>query len=98
MDLAAMKGGSIASVSTRLLYGKGCRHKAHMELGIPTSLDPHLGSLHCCCVTSEGTARVDEAIPMTLPDFPLQLPPLKEQDEQTCLFGDCKKLARKTRR
>jgi hypothetical protein len=74
MDLAAMDGGSMASVPARLLHGKGRGCEAHRECGIPTASDPYFGSLHCCCVASEGIAWVDEAIPLAPPDIPLTTP------------------------
>jgi hypothetical protein len=70
MDMVAMEGGALASVPARLLYGLGRRCKTVSQCGISAAQIPYFGSLGCCRVHCEGTARSNEALLPKSPAVP----------------------------
>ncbi len=70
IDMAATEGGALASVPARLLYGLGQRCKTVLQCGIAAAQIPYFGSLGCCRIHCEGTARSNEALLLTSPAVP----------------------------
>jgi hypothetical protein len=54
MDMAIMKGGTLASIPARLLHGKGVGREAFLQCGVLAAHDPQFGSLGHRRVHSEG--------------------------------------------
>jgi hypothetical protein len=75
MTLAAMKGGTLASVPARLLFGLGQRHKAVLQCGVPAALVPHIRPLGCCRVNYKGTTWRTDTLSLTPPLDPPATPP-----------------------
>jgi hypothetical protein len=91
MDLATTEGGTLASVPTRLLHGLGQRPEAfsHVAFWKPRFLT----SDHRAVVASIVRRRHGrlKLYCRHCQQFPLQFPPVEEQDQQTGLFGELQK-------
>ncbi len=87
IDLAAMEGGSMASVPARLLY-RGADAKLIWNVAFRQPWIHTSDHRAVVVLLLRGWHGKIKQYCQRRQTFPLQLPPVEEQDEQMCLYGE----------